>query len=206
MSRNAARRPLGVAVVVVAHGVLLAVLWQLQAHAPQSEPELPLFAQLIAPPPPTVSPQEAARPARQAEARPRVSPPVQLAAATEFASVPAVGVSPTVQETASVPPAAVTGPITLSGELSVVCPERPAPDYPVTSRRIGEQGRTVLRVELDSDGRVADVRIAVSSGSERLDNAALNALRRWRCQPARRDGSAVRAIALQPFDFVLRSR
>ena len=46
-------------------------------------------------------------------------------------------------------------------------------------------------------------RIEKSSGAQRLDEAALAAVRVWRCNPARRDGKPVRAIALQPFDFIL---
>jgi protein TonB len=207
MVRTTARRHLGVIVVVAAHGAVLAVIWQLQVHAPQALSDTPLFAQLISPPPPAAAP-EPPRPTRRPEAAHPTPAPVQLAAQTESAAVPAiVAPSPPVQEAPPrVQAAPVTGPVALGGELSVICAERPPPDYPPTSRRIGEQGRTVIRVELDTDGRIADARIDTRSGSDRLDNAALAAVKRWRCQPARRDGVTVRAIALQPFDFVLRTQ
>jgi protein TonB len=203
-----ARRHLGVIVVVAAHGAVLAAIWQMQVHAPQVLLDTPLFAQLISPPP-TAAP-EPPRPARRQEVKRQELPPVHLAAQTDSASVPAVAAPPPPVQEVPPPPRAlaapVTGPVTLGGELSVVCSERPPPDYPPTSRRIGEQGRTVIRVELDTEGRIADARIDARSGSERLDNAALAAVKRWRCQPARRDGLTVRAIALQPFDFVLRTQ
>jgi protein TonB len=58
-------------------------------------------------------------------------------------------------------------------------------------------------VELDETGRVSAAHLISSSGHARLDAAALAAVRAWRCQPARRDGQAVRSVAVQPFDFTL---
>ena len=88
-------------------------------------------------------------------------------------------------------------------ELSLTCSERTPPAYPATSRRLGEEGQTVLRVELDEQGSVSAARVVSGSGHARLDEAALAAVRTWRCRPALRDGRPVRAIAQQPFKFVL---
>lgn len=96
-----------------------------------------------------------------------------------------------------------TGPVTLSSELSVSCPELSAPDYPALSRKLGEEGKLTLQVELDESGRISNTRIINSSGYSRLDNAALAAVKTWRCRPAVRNGQPVRAIALQPFNFVI---
>lgn len=71
------------------------------------------------------------------------------------------------------------------------------------SRRKGETGTAVLRVELDDQGRIDTARIDTSSGYARLDEAALVAVKSWRCTPAQRNGGPVRAVALQPFKFVL---
>jgi protein TonB len=60
-----------------------------------------------------------------------------------------------------------------------------------------------LRVELDELGKVSAAWVATSSGFARLDEAALAAVRAWRCTPAQRDGQPVRAVALQPFNFIL---
>ena len=100
-------------------------------------------------------------------------------------------------------PARPAGPVSLGSELAVACPERSAPVYPPLSRRQGEEGKVVLRVELDEQGRVGAARVATASGFARLDEAALAAVKTWRCNPARRDGQPVRAVALQPFKFVL---
>lgn len=95
------------------------------------------------------------------------------------------------------------GPVALTGELSLACPARTPPRFPPLSRRLGEEGKVVLRVELDPDGRVDSARVTVSSGYKRLDEAALAAVREWRCNPPMRDGQAVRAVAVQPFQFSL---
>lgn len=110
--------------------------------------------------------------------------------------------SPPVVE-AQPPPPRPAGPVSLSGELSLACPTRTPPKYPASSQRAGESGQVVLRVELDTDGRVDAAHIATSSGYKRLDEAALNAVKSWRCNPPLRDGQPVRAVALQPFKFNL---
>jgi protein TonB len=97
-------------------------------------------------------------------------------------------------------------PVVLASELSVNCPERSPPDYPSQSMRMNEQGKVVLRVELGEDGRVATAEVKTNSGYRRLDEAALNAVKTWRCKPSVRNGVAFRAVALQPFNFVLEGR
>ena len=102
-----------------------------------------------------------------------------------------------------VPVPAPTGPVTLSTELSVTCPELSPPSYPSLSRRLGEEGKLVLRVELDENGYVGTASVVESSSYKRLDEAALAAVKTWRCNPSLRNGQPVRAVALQPFNFVL---
>lgn len=50
--------------------------------------------------------------------------------------------------------------------------------YPRASRRFGEEGTVVVSFVLQKDGRVTDLAVAQSSGSERLDEAALTTLQR----------------------------
>ena len=61
----------------------------------------------------------------------------------------------------------------------------------------------MLKVELDESGQVNIAQIVNSSGHKRLDEAALAAVKTWRCNSPTRNGQRVRAIALQPFNFVL---
>lgn len=77
------------------------------------------------------------------------------------------------------------------------------PRYPHESRRKREQGTVVLMVLLAVDGTVADVSISQSSGSARLDDAALKAVRRWRWSPTRRNGDPVMVRGLVEIPFIL---
>lgn len=62
----------------------------------------------------------------------------------------------------------------------------PAPIYPAWSRTHGEEGTVVLEVEVHVSGRCGNVRVLHSSGSPRLDAAAVTAISRWVFRPARR--------------------
>jgi periplasmic protein TonB len=95
------------------------------------------------------------------------------------------------------------GPVDLGSELSVSCPDRSAPVYPRRSINRGETGKVVLRVELSETGLVTMASIQNSSGFGLLDESALAAVRTWRCNAAKRNGQPVKAVALQPFNFIL---
>jgi protein TonB len=79
----------------------------------------------------------------------------------------------------------------------------PPPAYPNLSRRMKEQGRVILRVLVNASGAAEDVEVRASSGSVRLDRAAIDAVRRWRFAPARRGAETVAAWALVPILFQL---
>ncbi|TSE19814.1 hypothetical protein Tsedi_02149 [Tepidimonas sediminis] len=79
----------------------------------------------------------------------------------------------------------------------------PPPAYPALSRRLGEQGRVVLRVRIEPDGTASAAEIRTSSGYERLDKAALEAVLRWRYVPGKRDGVPEAMWFLVPIQFVL---
>ena len=64
----------------------------------------------------------------------------------------------------------------------------PAPEYPRLARRRGQQGRVILRVEVDTTGQATSVAIHRSSGYRLLDRAAARTVHRWTFQPARRAG------------------
>jgi len=77
----------------------------------------------------------------------------------------------------------------------------PAPSYPVFAKRARQQGKVILRVQVDASGQVAVIGIHRSSGFERLDEAALSAVRQWRFVPARSGDRAVAGVALVPINF-----
>ena len=54
------------------------------------------------------------------------------------------------------------------------------PTYPPSARRAGEEGSVQLRILVDERGLPGEVQIVKSSGFARLDQAAIDAVRRWR--------------------------
>jgi len=66
------------------------------------------------------------------------------------------------------------------------------PIYPSAAERLGEEGATGLSLFIGSDGRVAEVKLTSSSGSDRLDEAAIkHAKRNWVFSPCTQSGTAV---------------
>jgi protein TonB len=78
------------------------------------------------------------------------------------------------------------------------------PAYPSSARRLGVQGTTLLKVLVADDGRVASVIVAQSAGHPDLDQAAADAVRRWRFEPARRGTEKVAMWVQLPVEFRLR--
>lgn len=78
------------------------------------------------------------------------------------------------------------------------------PRYPASARRQGIQGTTLLRVFVASDGRVTDVGVERTAGHADLDEAAAEAVRRWRFDPARRGDEPVGMWVLLPVEFRLK--
>ncbi|TXI17886.1 MAG: energy transducer TonB [Nitrosomonas sp.] len=213
----------GLLIVLAAHIAIFYFLWN-QRLIPPPQQMVTLFAELIAAPSPASdsTPQVVPdpipvkiQPTRKPEIQPKreerlaakssVIPKQQVAETLPepFAEPSAEQFNETTQSVAAQPAQMPAEPVTLSSELSVSCPKLTAPAYPAISRRMGEEGKLVLRVELDEKGHIDDAKVINSSGYERLDAAALTAVKNWQCNPSLRNGQPVRAVALQPFNFVL---
>jgi len=67
---------------------------------------------------------------------------------------------------------------------------QPDPEYSEEARKAKYQGTVILWVVVGPDGRVHDVRVARSLGLG-LDEKAMEAVRAWKFDPARKDGQAV---------------
>lgn len=79
----------------------------------------------------------------------------------------------------------------------------PSPRYPPQSRKLREQGLVVLRVLIDERGTACSVEVETSSGHERLDHAARDAVSRAAFRPYVEDGLPRRAFVLIPIEFSL---
>lgn len=76
--------------------------------------------------------------------------------------------------------------------------ELPAPGYPAGSTH---QGTVVMHLEVGIDGSVRRVELKHSSGHGDLDQAAMQAARRWRFTPALEDGKPVASWISVPVNF-----
>ena len=79
----------------------------------------------------------------------------------------------------------------------------PAPNYPRLSRKIGEEGRVLLKVLVSEQGAANTVEVEKSSGYARLDESAVDAVKRWKFIPARKGAQALSAYVLVPISFAL---
>lgn len=79
----------------------------------------------------------------------------------------------------------------------------PPPEYPRLSQRAGEEGKVLMKVLVSAEGRPESVDVISSSGFERLDKAAVNAVKQWRFEPARKGGKALSAYVNVPLSFSL---
>lgn len=78
------------------------------------------------------------------------------------------------------------------------------PPYPPIAVRLGEEGVVRLHIALDSAGKINAVNVLKTSGSERLDNAAVSwVIRHWRYAPATHDGKPVASVVLADVRFDL---
>src|SRR5262245_25242438 len=102
------------------------------------------------------------------------------------------------------PDAAPSGPIVRAARPKGGYQVRPV--YPESARRAGVQGTTLLRIHIETDGRVSDVTVERSAGHQSLDQAAADAVRRWRFEPALSSSGPVAMSALVPVEFRMGDR
>jgi periplasmic protein TonB len=78
------------------------------------------------------------------------------------------------------------------------------PRYPESARRQGIEGTVLVKALVTEQGRVEAVKVERSAGHTDLDQAALEAVSRWRFEPARRGRQPVAVWVLVPVEFTLR--
>jgi protein TonB len=96
-----------------------------------------------------------------------------------------------------------TGGDALSGLARPLGGYQVKPRYPESARRAGVQGVTLLRVRVLENGRVSDVIVEQSAGFRDLDLSAMDAVRKWLFEPARRGKEAVAVWVMLPVKFEL---
>lgn len=204
------------AVVAAAHIAFLAAWWQYAPVRQAARKVAPILVSLVSEPTPPQIPATVARPT------PRVrhvsAPPPLLATATATAApvelamaivpipapAPIAALEP-LPVSMSTPSARQQASVATAPSFSAEYLRNPAPAYPSSARRNGEQGTVLLRVLVNAAGDPERVEIYRSSGFDRLDRAALEAVRQWTFVPGRRGSEAIAAWVNVPLMFSLAS-
>jgi periplasmic protein TonB len=219
----ARRNVIGAGFAILLHGALLAVI--VANVGTLSEPVTPpkpyMTVSLVAPAEPTPAPALRPQPVKVKESRPTPVVQPKAVAATKpvqqtLLTAAATAGNP-VESTAPVTPASPAAPPAPSqvqdAPVAMVPPKfdaaylsNPAPPYPTLSKRMGEEGRVLLKVHVGADGRPLEVSIAQSSGFPRLDESARETvLRNWRFVPARQGDKAIAGSVKVPVIYTLNS-
>lgn len=200
---------LSLGAVASVHVAVFAALWFLASPAERIQTDV-LSVRMISVSPPAEAPvKPVVTPPKPVVETPRPKPVVQRVRSAEPAPAPLerkrepeppppqpVVSKPAPPEPALAPP--VVPPRFDAGYLN-----NPAPAYPALSRRNGEEGKVLLRVLVSADGKAQEVLLHQGSGFVRLDDAALDAVRRWRFVPARRGDDAFSDWVIVPVVFKL---
>jgi protein TonB len=198
----------GLAVVVALHLLAFWALLRMEVFSLPAPLAL-LEVSLLAPPLPETPPKPAIMPPkpRPVEKRPAPRPvretaPLALPVDAPVAAAAPPGELPTVSPEPTFAPPASPAPTQPRFDADYL--DNPRPVYPALARRLGEQGRVLLRVRVAADGLPLDVELQAGSGSPRLDQAAIDTVRRWKFVPARLGNEAIVATVLVPIAFSLK--
>ncbi len=199
----------GLGVTLALHALAALGLLSYQPARKMLQDAAPIMVELIKPArlevqplePPTHLPRP--RPVAKAappppEPAPVLAVPVDAPAAATAAAAPAPRIPAPRPLAASDEPAPVSPPVFHADYL-----DNPAPAYPALSRRLGEQGKVILRVLVNAAGTADEVQVRSSSGHARLDEAARDTVRRWKFVPAKRGNEPVQAWVQIPISFRL---
>ena len=77
------------------------------------------------------------------------------------------------------------------------------PDYPTDERRLGREGRVVVRVLVGTDGRVKQVEKVSAASDSFFEATRRRALEKWRLTPGTRDGVPIEAWRTMAVSFVM---
>ena len=197
-----------VLVLVIALHVLLLVGIQLSPQRATSANSMgDLVTASLLDPNPQLEKKTAPTPKPEKKVEPKVEPkPVLQNNKSVSTAATSSAASPPVDSASTAPPSSSGG--SSSGELKSVSISQaqcsvPEPFYPSLARRMGEEGKTMVRLFINESGAVEKVSLSQSSGIQRLDQAALEAAMKVRCRSFVESGKAIKVTAIQPYIFRL---
>lgn len=153
------------------------------------------------PPPPPVVDEMAAKPAPKKIPKPKPTPPPKPVPKPVEPPPPAPAPPPPPVAAPPAPPPPAPAPPTPPSNAAYL--KNPPPEYPPLATRRGWEGTTVLRVHVLANGKASEIQVQTSSGREQLDNAAIQAVKRWTFVPSKQGGQAVDGWVSVPLEFKL---
>jgi protein TonB len=195
----------GIAAIVAAHLALLVLLTTLRV-IPLPTALAPLMVQIVpsaATPTPQISPPVPKPPERKVTPQPTTVPRLQPQMIAAQTPATASESTTAVVNNTPAPPTPPSTTVT-QARFDADYLQNPAPSYPALSRRLGEEGKVILRVQVEANGRPGQIEVRSSSGSPRLDQSALDAVARWKFIPAKRGDETISAWVLVPIVFNLK--
>lgn len=168
---------------------------------PQIEPTPPA-PPVATPTPPKPKPRPVPQPLPQPVATPTPEPSTLAPVVTPSPPAPPAPAEPVVAAAPS-PPAPPAPPRIELPSSSADYLNNPRPPYPPLSKRLGEQGKVMVRVFIEVDGTASRAEVRQSSGFERLDQTAVQTVLRWRYVPGKRAGVPEAMWFNVPINFVL---
>lgn len=84
--------------------------------------------------------------------------------------------------------------------------ENAPPAYPAIARARGYEGVVLVFAEILPNGRVGEIKIRKSSGYAILDQSAVQAVKPWRFEPAKKSGNPFTAWVELPIKFILNNK
>lgn len=112
---------------------------------------------------------------------------------------------PTPPAPAPAPPAPAAEPAIVPPNFVAAYLNNPGPQYPYTSKQRREEGQVWLKVLVSAEGRAEQVLVDRSSGYSRLDDAAVDVVKKhWRFVAAKHGDKAIAAWVIVPMIFELK--
>lgn len=201
-----ARRGVRFIVILAAHVALLWAGLELASRPEVRQITRELMVRLVQLPLPETKTELPPQPPKLLPVRATPPPPIMTAAPDTAAptatfSVPPQPPAPPAVEAIPAPPA----PVATAARFDADYLSNPKPVYPTGSRRLGEEGKVMLRVHVSAEGTSLDVQVKQSSGFARLDEAAKSAVERWRFVPAKRGADPIDSWVAVPIVFSLQT-
>jgi periplasmic protein TonB len=200
-------RLIGIGLVVLLHVVVVYALVTGLAHRAVDIIRAPIETEIIAAQKPETPPPPPPPPLQFAPPPPAFVPPPEIQIEKPPPPPPK---STAITAVTPVKPTEPPPPVAPAAQPVQVMPRIDAshsrePEYPPTSRRLGEQGSVVLQVLIDVDGKVIESKLLQSSGYDRLDQAALDGVKsNYRFLPGTVDGKPQQMWYTFKFNWKLR--